>query len=251
MLGSLDLPLAIPEFLRSLQESGARPFLERLAGPPGLAAFDADGTIWEGDIGEEVLEELIREGRLLSPPPDPWGEYVQLVKRDPAAGFAFTGRVMQGLPESLLRELSARVYARTIAPQIFPAMRWLIEELRRRGWEIYVVSASNRWSIEVAVEPLGISATHVLALDVEAEGGKLTDHVRRPIPTLEGKPALLRNAAGRAPDLAFGNSVLDLPLLLTAAVPVAVGSVGEAPRNRFLAQAMRRGWARLEFPATT
>jgi phosphoserine phosphatase len=250
MPGSFDPPLDIPEPLaRCLLGEGSAAFLKRLRGPPGVAAFDADGTLWEGDIGEEVLRELIARRHLVEPPVDPWGEYEALVKRDPAAGFAFSGRVMHGLSEALLRELSAEIFARTVAAQVFPGMRWLLGELRRLGWEIYVVSASNRWSIEVAVATLGVPATRVRALDVEVVDGKLTERVYEPIPTLGGKATLLLAAAGRAPDLAFGNSVLDVPLLLSAGIPVAVGSVSDAPRNRFLTQALRRNWARIEVQA--
>jgi len=247
MPGSFDPLLDIPEPLaRCLLGEGSAAFLQRLRGPAGVAAFDADGTLWEGDIGEEVLRELIVRQLLVDSPADPWGEYVALVKRDPAEGFAFSGRVMHGLSERLLRELSAEIFARTVEAQVFPGMRWLLAELHRLGWETYIVSASNRWSVEVAVATLGVPATHVRALDVEVVDGKLTERVFEPIPTLGGKATLLQAAAGRAPDVAFGNSVLDVPLLLSAAIPVAVGSVSAAPRNRFLTQALRRNWARIE-----
>jgi len=251
MLGSLDSATDIPGPLAgALCGDGARGFLARLRGEPGLVAFDADGTLWEGDIGEEVFRALISEDRLVDPPPDPWAQYTRLVKRAPAEGFAFTGRVMRGLSEADLREVSNRVFRRAIERRVFPEMRWLVRELRGRGWEIYVVSASNRWSVETAVESLDLPPARVIALDVGVAAGKLTGEVREPIPALAGKPALLQAVAGRAPDLAFGNSVLDLPLLLSAALPIAVGSVSDAPRNRFLVQAARREWARLEIPVT-
>ena len=121
MLGSLEpLPDVPAPLSRSLCGAGAGALLARLAGPPGLAAFDADGTIWDGDIGEEVLKALIAEEQLIDPPADPWGAYDSLVKRDPAEGFTFTGRVMRGLSETRLRELSARVFAQIIEAQVFP-----------------------------------------------------------------------------------------------------------------------------------
>ena len=245
---SFDTP---PALRRSLCGDAAPALLKRLAGPPGLAAFDADGTLWDGDLGEAVLQALIARGELVSPPPDPWGEYVRRVRRDPHEGFAYAGRLMAGLSERRVRELSGVLYADRFAPAVFAEARWLLAFLHEHGWDVYLVSASNRWSIEVAAEALGVAQGRVCALDLDVAQGVITDRVRLPVPTLDGKPALLRTAAGRAPDLAFGNSVLDLPLLRAAVLPVAVGllrSVGR-PRNQFLVQAARRGWARIEIPA--
>jgi len=246
---------ATPEpLVRALRGKAAAALVSRLAGPPGLAAFDADGTLWDGDLGEAVLRDLVARRRLLDSPRDPWGEYLRLFEVGPAEAFAYAGRLMAGLSELEVRETSARIFATEFAPRVFPETRWLLETLAGNGWEVYIVSASNRWSIEVAAEVFGLPADRVVALDLDAERGILTDRVRLPVPTLEGKPALLRARSGRNPDLAFGNSVLDIPLLLAAAVPVAVGllpgllSPASHP-NAFLAQAAQRGWARLEIPA--
>ena len=254
MQGTPEIPLSsTPEPLRrSLRGGATEALLRRLAGPPGLAAFDADGTLWEGDLGEAVLRDLIAKQKLVDPPPDPWAEYLGRFEQSPAEAFAYAGRLMAGLSEDLVRETSARIYASEFAARVFPESRWLLETLASRNWLVYVVSASNRWSIEVAARDFGLAADRVLALDLATERGILTDRVLLPVPTLEGKPALLMARAGRKPDIAFGNSSLDIPLLLSAAIPVAVGLLSsDASRpNVFLVDAARRGWTRLEIPAT-
>jgi phosphoserine phosphatase len=242
----IDIP---PDALaRSLRGEAGTALVSRLRGAPGLAAFDADGTLWDGDLGEAVLLDLIAARRLRDPPPDPWANYLALFERGPAEAFAYAGRLMAGLSEGEVRDTSARVFAAEFAARVFPETRWLLETLVARGWDVYIVSASNRWSIEVAAEALGLRRDRVVALDLETEDGTLTDRVCLPVPTLEGKPTLLRMRTGRNPDLAFGNSALDIPLLLSAAVPVAVGLLSGGP-NPFLVQAAQRGWARLEIPA--
>ena len=241
--------MELPEALAAtLVGEGAAGVWERVNGPPGLAAFDADGTLWEGDIGEEVLQDLVATGSLVNPPPAPWEEYLRRVRRDPADGFAFAVQVMHGLDEEKVRAVSERIFEERFASAIFREVRACLGHLLARKWDVYVVSASNRWSVEVGAKRLGVSAARVIGLSVLVEGGKLTDHVVQPVPTLQGKPDLLRQLAGRDPDLAFGNSVLDLPLLLASRVPVAVGT--PYPGNRFLAQARKRGFAILEIPQT-
>jgi phosphoserine phosphatase len=230
----------------TLAGDGAARFWEKLNGPPGLAAFDADGTLWDGDVGEELLLELIRRKALVDPPVDPWDEYRKRLRRDPADGFAFAARLMHGLSEAMVRETSERVFSERFASEIFPSVRYCLERLMTHHWDVYVVSASNRWSVEVGASHLGVSPERVIALGVEVDGVSLSDRVVEPIPTLAGKATLLRRVAGRDADIAFGNSVLDLPLLLASKVPVAVGS--PYPGNRFLAQARKRGFALLELP---
>jgi phosphoserine phosphatase len=235
----------LPEALNaSLSGDGAASFYERVGGPPGVAAFDADGTLWDGDIGEDVLRELIRCGSLIDPPPRPYEEYEYRVRRDPADGFAFAVRLMRGMREAEVREVSRQVFADRFAAAVLPDVRSWLDHLVARDWQVYVVSASNRWSVEIGVGHLGIPSDRVIAVSVAVEDGRLTDRVLEPVPTLEGKPVLLRRIAGRDPDIAFGNSVLDLPLLLASRSPVAVGE--PYPGNRFLAQARKRGFAVLE-----
>jgi len=212
-------------------------------GPPGIAAFDADGTLWDGDVGEALLEVLGPSGKLVAPhPPNPFAEYARRLELDPADGFGYATAVMAGMTEAAVTAEAERIFGR-FHDRFFPPVRELLDGLRERGWEIFLVSASNRWSIAPGARALGVPLDHVLAVDVEVEAGRLTDRVCQPVPTLAGKPELVRRHAGRAPDLACGNSRLDLPLLESARLPIAVG-----PRKQgsaLLDDARARGWARL------
>ncbi len=218
--------------------------IEVIEGPAGVAAFDGDGTLWDGDVGEELLARLAASGKLLPPAGrDAFDEYASRFRRDPAEAFAYAGRAMAGLPEDLVASEAERLLAERVAGGIFPPMRELVSRLQARGWSLYIVSASNRWSVAPAARLLGIDPDHVIALEVMVERGLLTTEVRHPIPTLAGKPSLLRDRAGRDADLAFGNSTLDLPLLEASRFSVAVG-----PRSRstaLLDEAQRRGWVTL------
>ena len=218
--------------------------IEVIEGPPGLAAFDADGTLWDGDVGEELLARLADEGKLLSPAgPGAFAEYTSRFQLDPADAFSYAGSAMAGLREDFVAAEAERLFAERAGGELFPPMAELVAGLQARGWTVYIVSASNRWSVAPGARLLGIGLDRVIAVEVVVERGVLTREVIHPIPTLAGKPSLLRARAGRDADLAFGNSTLDLPLLQAARFPVAVG-----PRSRttpLLDEAQRRGWAGL------
>ena len=217
---------------------------EALDGPPGLAAFDADGTLWHGDVGEALLLELIAEGRLLDPPPgDLFAEYARRVEVDARDGFAFAVRLMAGLAVDEISQRAERIFATRFQSQLFAPVVALARELTAKGWELWIVSASNRWSVEPGARRLGIPAGRIAAVELGVVGGRLNAEIATPLPTLEGKPELLRLRAGRGPELAFGNSLLDVPLLEAARLAVAVGPRGG--ETALLREAGRRGWPRL------
>jgi HAD superfamily phosphoserine phosphatase-like hydrolase len=233
-----------PTLEACLRPSDRQRLLEVIEGPAGIAAFDADGTLWDGDVGEELLARLADAGKLVAPfGPGAFAQYTARFQLDPADAFAYAGRAMAGLREDYVASEAEALFAERAGGKFFPPMRELAAELKTCGWDIYIVSASNRWSVAPGARILGIDADHVIAVDVVVERGVLTDQVSQPIPTLAGKPRLLRERAGRDADLAFGNSRLDLPLLESSRFPVAVG-----PRSRstpLLDEAQRRGWPRL------
>jgi phosphoserine phosphatase len=218
--------------------------LEVIDGPPGIAAFDADGTLWDGDVGEELLARLEREGKLIAPAgPGAFAEYSRRFKRDAADAFSYAGRVLAGLREDFVAAEAERLFAERAGGWVFPPMRELVAGLHDRGWSVYIVSASIRWSVAPGARLLEIEPDRVIALDVVVERGLLTTELCQPIPTLTGKPSLLRERAGRDADLAFGNSRLDLPLLEASRFPVAVGP--HSSTSPLLDEALRRGWPRL------
>jgi HAD superfamily phosphoserine phosphatase-like hydrolase len=175
---------------------------------PGLACFDADGTLWAGDVGEAFLQRLIAEGVL----PDVWGEYERIVAEDPGAAYAFAVRVMAGLREEDVYA-RARGFFAEYERNVFPAMRALVEGLQARGHDIWLVSGSNRWLIEASAERLGLSPKNVIAQEVAVEGGVLTDRDRLPTIFGPGKVVAIDARIGRRPAFAAGNSWSDAEML--------------------------------------
>lgn len=176
--------------------------------PPKLACFDADGTLWAGDIGEAFLQRLISEALI----PDVWVEYEHLVAVDPARAYAFAVRVMAGLSEAEVKRW-AEAFFLEYEDKVFPAMRTLARELSQRGHEVWLVSGSNRWIIEAAATRLGLDPRRVIAQEVEVERGLLTQKERLPTIFGPGKVEAISTRVGQIPGFAAGNSWSDAEML--------------------------------------
>jgi phosphatidylglycerophosphatase C len=232
-MGDLGLE---PEVLATVEQVAA-------LGASAAAAFDADGTVWSGDIGEDLLRELALHQRLIDPPPgDPYAVYEGLFAKDPPRAFAYCMEVMRGLEVSDVERLSDELIRTRFAARVFPSVRSALDLLREAGVAIYLVSASNAVTIRRAA--IHLSLRPELALAVEGavdERGQLTGQVLPPVTCGAGKVAALRpRLGGRKLALAFGNSLFDREMLELAEKAVIVAPRGvETPA---VALASQRGW---------
>jgi HAD superfamily phosphoserine phosphatase-like hydrolase len=213
----------------------------RLLGRPGrrVACFDADDTLWAGDIGEAFLRWLAA-GDLLPFAPDALlAEYEARVLADRTAGYTWAVQVMAGL-----READVARWARQLAaawPGVRPAMAALLAGLDEAGVEIWIVSASNGWIVREAAVLLGVPPARALGIRVEVEGGRLTGRPAHPVPSGAGKVAAIRAFVGTVPDLAAGDGLGDLEMLESAWTPLVVDRRGGVP-SALHEVARTRGW---------
>ncbi|MBL8953619.1 MAG: haloacid dehalogenase-like hydrolase [Myxococcaceae bacterium] len=187
----------------------------------GPVAFDADGTLWAGDVGDELVRELGH-----------FEEYERRVRRDPVAGYTWAVEILYGRDERDVLETSRRLFARQ---RVFDYVRPLLARLE----DVYIVSASPRWAVLPGAAALGIAADRVIAVDAEKHGSIL-GRVRTPIPGGGGKVVKLKER-GIRPVLAFGNGDLDEPMLAYAKKAVVVAPHG-GPDNALVAAAGRNRW---------
>lgn len=222
----------------------ARRMIDALMETPGEGrpvAFDADGTLWRGDIGEDLLRYLAAHDLL----PQHRGrrgvydEYERRVAQDPADAYAYAVEVMEGMEEAALREECAAFYRRRFEGRLLPYARTLVKALREHGFAVWVVSASPWWPVVAAAEALGIPESQVIAVRSPVRNGVVTRDVERPVPCGEGKVHWLRERGVR-PVLALGNGDLDLPMLAYAERAIAVAPHGED--NLLVRAARERGW---------
>lgn len=224
--------------------------------PTGAVAFDGDGTLWAGDVGEDFLEALLAEDAFTP-------EAAELFRGD-AARFGVPARdgakaqlgaifeayghgrfpedricelialAVAGRPTAEIDALSTRlVEARGLSTRLHGESVALLDEARALGLEAFVVSASPRPIVVAGARLVGVDPGHVLAATAHAAGGMSTGAIDAPIPYGPGKVLRLRAAIGRRPlVLAAGDNVFDLAMLAEAAVAVAI-----RPKQRLLARA--------------
>lgn len=213
----------------------------REEGPSAHVAFDADGTLWRGDVGEELLRLLAHEDRLPSARGQRgvYAEYERRVARDPADAYAWSVEIMRGLAEGEVMEACASLVAARFAGRLFRPVRQILSALQQAGCPVWIVSASPFWPVLAGARVLGVPEERVIGVRCPIDAGRLTGAVEVPVPCGEGKVQALERL-GVQPALAFGNGELDIPMLSYAARAIAVAPPGED--NALTREACVRGW---------
>lgn len=223
----------------------ARELLEPLLledGQGRAVAFDADGTLWRGDVGDDFLRLIASDQRYpaLVGRRGVYAEYERRVERDPAEGYAFAVEVMEGAPEQVVADDAVRFFESRFAGRIFKDARALVTLFSSRGYDVWVVSASPLWTVRAGALALGIPADRVIGVCCPVEQGTLRLPVTTPVPCFEGKVHQLE-ARGVRPVLAVGNGELDLPMLAYAERALVIAPHGDRG-NALVHEASRRRW---------
>ena len=142
------------------------------AAAPGVAAFDFDGTLTRTDSFVAFLRRVGGNAGLAAA----WAR-VPLGVAAARSGGPFRDKVKATLVAEVLggRPLSevaaaGRAYGSALAETVTPAMRAVLEDHRRRGHRLVVVSASLEIYLETAAERLGLDAVLATRLEVDPAG---------------------------------------------------------------------------------
>ena len=219
------------------------------AGVDRVAAFDADGTLWDTDVGEHFFQYKIARKLLPNLRADAWEYYREWYVRETPGALIWLAQIMRGIPLDTARAWAHEAFSNLQPPPFFPVMKDLIAYLKVRGVDVYCVTASVRWAVEPAAEALGIPPENVIGIRTKVHAGVITDEADEPITWREGKVSGLLEATGRKrPFIAAGNTMGDLALL-DSATRIRIANLG-APAGHFnreseealLAVAKSRGW---------
>ncbi len=208
-------PSPITEFSESFKkEIESRILVCRKTGVQAYAAFDADGTLWDIDIGELFFHYQIQKCRLPNMPADPWRHYIDLKTVDRIKAYYWLAQINFGQTLSQVQSWSETALREYGPIPILKSSAGLVEFLRANGVEVFVVTASVKWAVEPAAALLGIDRSHVLGMATEVVGGVVSDRPVPPATYLQGKAdALLLATGGVAPIFCAGNTVGDTALL--------------------------------------
>jgi phosphatidylglycerophosphatase C len=239
--------------------AAAKDKLETLAQSygPGIVAFDGDGTLWTGDVADDVvhamlegrlvrihaLPEFLREARALGyagAQDDPHAVLQFLLNEDRNGRLdhmrtcELIGVMLAGYTESEFAALSERVLAeRSLVARKIDEAWALLAFARALGHEILVISASPRAIVDAACAVVGLSAKRAGVL-LRMDASRFTDELVRPIPYNDGKVVAIEALGeGKMIHAAFGDNRFDIPMLRAAKLAFAVRPK-DALRSRFV-----------------
>jgi len=184
---------------------------------PLIAAFDADGTLWDIDLGENFFHHQI-DHQQVALPPNPFEHYLEMKKinNDPRQAYLWLAQINQGQSLEQVRQWAQEAFA-TIKPNpIFAEQQRLIELLKNHGVKIYIVTASIKWAVEPGAIAIGLGADNVIGVETAIKDGIITDTPVLPITYRTGKVEALLQQSKQAPFLVSGNTMGDFELLESA-----------------------------------
>jgi len=220
-----------------------------------LALFDLDHTLLDGDSDQLWCEFLQQRGVL---------DVAVFGPRNAAMAAAYrAGTVtVQAFCEFYVGTLAGRraedwatlrldFLRERIAPAIPASAAALVQRHRDDGDLIVLTTATNRFITEPTAVHLGIEHLIATECDVDA-AGRFTGRTAGVLNMREGKVTRLRDwLADRGRKLSefdasifYSDSANDLPLLQAVTQPVVV-----TPDQRLAAEALARGWPRLDLHA--
>ncbi len=218
----------------------AQQFVESvLALKPSIAVFDCDGTLWSGDAGADFFYWEIERG-IVSREVADWAldRYQQYVagnvNEEQMCGEMVT--LNRGVSHQALQRAAREFFDEVVRPRIFSELQELTRRLKDQGCELWAVSSTNSWVVEVGAERFGIAPDHILAACVHIDDGNVSDRLIR-VPTDELKAVAIREVIGKPMEAVFGNSIHDQAMLEMAKYPFCVN-----PNPDLEQVARERGW---------
>lgn len=224
-----------------------------MSAAPGLALFDLDGTLLDGDTDELWCEFLMAEGvldrALFAAQNRSVAERYAGGAITPAEFCAFYASTLAGRSPAEWAPLRERFVSSAILPRLGAAARALVAKHRAAGDRTVLTTATNRFLTTPIAESLGFPAQDLIATELELQAGRFSGRNRGvlnmrggKVDRLDGWLAEQSMARDTMVDATFySDSANDLPLLRAVGHPVAVD-----PDPRLREEAERLGWTILE-----
>ncbi|MBL7554848.1 MAG: haloacid dehalogenase-like hydrolase [Bdellovibrionaceae bacterium] len=181
---------------------------------PLVALFDADGTLWDTDLGENLFHYTI-DNRLVELPPNPWEHYLELKKKnsDPRDAYLWLAQIYKGQTLDQVRKWADDALKSLQPFPVFDDQRKLINLLKNHQVTIKVITASIAWAVEPGARALGLLDSDVIGVETRVQNGIVTDEKAGVITYRGGKVEGYKAKHKDQPFLAVGNSEGDVELL--------------------------------------
>lgn len=181
-----------------------------------VAAFDADGTLWDTDLGENFFQFQI-ENQLVSLPPQPWEHYQSMKAEDPRKAYLWLAQICAGQRLDQVHEWAIQALKEHFPVPVFMEQKKLIDLFLSKGVQVYIITASVKWSVEPGAEMLGLKKENVIGVETMIKDDLITKEQKGLITYRDGKvEALLERTSGKRPFFASGNTMGDYHLLQSA-----------------------------------
>lgn len=182
-----------------------------------IAVFDADGTLWRGDVGEDFFKFQIEKQWLRKKIENPLKAYFDEVEKgDPVKAYGWLAQWNAGASEEDMRRWSHEFFHEKYSKAIFEPMRLLTHSMMNAGFEVWIVSASPYWAVMEGAKGFGVQPDRIIAVKTKTEKGILTDELAYPVPYRHMKMELVNKIIGDPPLFAAGNTFWDKELLSMA-----------------------------------
>ncbi len=205
-----------------------------------IALFDLDNTLLVGDCGEALFAQLKIDEQVKNKPltvqekmiPFTWTGYQETLKtKGKVEAYSKIITCMAGLPLETLLETNQRVMqsdrkylelegVKIPVPYPYPPMQTLLVRLRTLGYEIYIISASNQYTVRyVAKEYFDIPAANVFGMlptvvNDPQYGEIIGADIDGPATVVEGKVEVYKKNIGSIPPIiSGGDSTTDIMML--------------------------------------
>jgi phosphoserine phosphatase len=181
-----------------------------------IAAFDADGTLWDIDLGETFFHYQI-DNKLVTLPPSPFEHYENMKAKDPREAYLWLAQICQGKSLEEVRQWAKSAVKYAAPVPVLTEQKKLIELLLSKGVQVYVITASIKWAVEGGADLVGLGYDNIIGVETDVQNGIITDKQKGVITYRQGKvEALLAKTGGKLPFLASGNTMGDFNLLESA-----------------------------------
>jgi len=185
------------------------------------AAFDLDNTLLIGDIGDAVFALLVKKKLITH---FGWKDYQALINENKEKAYKHIIDVMEGLTLSQLEETTLEVLNskkgfmvegyKILIPKPDTQMKLIVEMLKKRKIDVYVVTASNEISARIICKKyFSISEMNVLGAEVAHDYKGIIKVSRKELSYGQGKVNILKNKFRNKPLVTGGDSPGDIFML--------------------------------------